>query len=585
MSHQTVGGKIMYFVKQNKLFLLLCLLILPSFINLVQPGLYSMHDDIQAFRFQQMDKCFQDLQIPCRWIPDMGYQYGYPQFNFYPPSPYYVGTLIAQLGVQFIDVTKIMFGLGFVVGGLGMYLFMKSWLGKWPAFVAAVLYTYAPYKAANVYVRGAMSEYWAMSFYPFIFWSIYQFIKTRQKKYGVFLSLSVGGLIMTHNLMPLIFLPLAAMWGLIWLILEKRIKLIGWLLAFGVLGITLAGFFIFPVIVERPYVHLETIIGGYFDYRMHFASLYQLFVSNYWGYGSSVWGPWDGMSLSTGQIHALFALVAVVLALVQFKKHPKVSVVTLMLFGLALFVLFMIHQKSSFIWDKLPFLAYLQFPWRFLSDSVFLLSVLGGIAIFYAEDVRLKIFGKIKAEYILGIIVIVGVMVLHMPFFQGHDWKKISDQEKFSGTSWNKQLTISIFDYLPIFAELPPIHPAPASPEVLEGRAEVKNWYKGSDWQHGWISSDSESLIRLPLFDFPGMTVTTKTDDGNLKKVDHWNNDCRGQEFCLGLITFKLPSGNNEVNVHLDNTWARTVGNISTLVSVLILGLAGISIWRNKSDV
>jgi hypothetical protein len=542
-----------------------------------------MHDDIQAFRFQQMDKCFKDFQIPCRWIPDMGYQYGYPQFNFYPPSPYYIGTLIHQFGVQFIDVTKIMFGAGFIVGGFGMYLFMRAWLGKWPAFVAAILYTYAPYKAANVYVRGAMSEYWAMSWYPFIFWSIYQFIKTKQKKYGLFLAISVGGLIVTHNLMPLIFLPLAGIWGLMWLILEKRIKLIGWLIGYGVLGIMLAGFFIFPVIVERQYVHLETIIGGYFDYRMHFASLYQLFVSNYWGYGSSVWGPWDGMSLSTGPIQALFGLLALYFAIFRFKKHPKLSIITLVLFGLTLFVLFMIHQKSSFIWDKLPFLAYLQFPWRFLSDSAFLLSLLAGVAIFYAEDIKYKLFGKVKSEYILGVIGIVGVMALHLSFFQGHDWKKITDEEKFSGTSWNKQLTISIFDYLPIYAELPPIQAAPAKPEILEGKVDIGDWYKGSDWQHGRINVEEDSLIRLPLFDFPGMTVKVAQNDDLGKVVEpyqvieHWNNDCRGQEFCLGLITFKLPTGRYSVDVHLDNTPVRIIGNISTIVAILI---CSILVWK-----
>jgi hypothetical protein len=578
-------NNMMKFFKSHKLFLLLCLLIVPSFINLIRPGLYSMHDDIQAFRFQQMDKCFKDFQIPCRWIPDMGYQYGYPQFNFYPPSPYYVGTIIHQFGVQFIDVTKIMFGAGFIVGGLGMYLFMKDWLGKWPGFFSAILYTYAPYKATNVYVRGAMSEYWAMSFYPFIFWSIYQFIKTKEKKYGLFLALSVGGLIMTHNLMPLIFLPLAAIWGILWVILEKRFKLLGWLIGYGILGIMLAGFFIFPVIVERPYVHLETIIGGYFDYRMHYADLNQLFISNYWGYGSSVWGPWDGLSLSTGQVHTLFGLVAFVLALSQIKKHRKISIVTIIFSGLTLFVLFMIHQKSSFIWDKLPFLAYLQFPWRFLSDSVFLLSMLGGVAIFFAEDVKLKLFGKLKAEYILGVIGIIGVLALHITFFQGHDWKNITDVEKFSGISWKKQLTISIFDYLPIYAKLPPIQAAPVKPEILEGQADIPLWDKGSDWQHGQVNVSNEAIVRLPLFDFPGMNVTVKLGQTKFVSIDHWNDDCRGQEFCLGLITFKLPPGNYEVNVHLDNTLIRTVGNISTFLAIICISYLGWIEYRKRKYV
>lgn len=537
-----------------------------------------MHDDIQAFRMMQMNKCFQDYQIPCRWIPDMGYQYGYPQFNFYPPAPYYMGQIFRLVGFQYIDVTKIMFGLGFVVGGLGMYLFMKTWLGKWPAVVAAVLYTYAPYKAANVYVRGAMSEYWAMSFYPFIFWSIYQFIQTKQKKYGFFLTLSVGGLIMTHNLMPLIFLPVAAFWGLMWLVLEKRIKLIGWLTGFGVLGIMLAGFFIFPVIAERQYVHLETIIGGYFDYRMHFADLNQLFISNYWGYGSSVWGPWDGMSLSTGQLHFLMALVAVFFAVIQFRKHVKLSIVTLGLFGLTMGVLFMVHQQSSFVWAQLPFLAYLQFPWRFLSDSVFLLSLLAGVAVFYIQDIKLKLFKKLHSEYILGVIIIIGVFALYLPFFQGHDWVRISDSEKFSGKSWDKQLTISIFDYLPIYAKLPPIQKAPDKPEIMDGQAEILNWYKGSDWQNGQINVAETANFRTPLFDFPGMKVTAVNLDTSEKlKINHWHDDCRGQEFCLGLISFDLLPGRYQVNVHLENTPVRTIGNVSTLIALVIISVFG---WR-----
>ncbi len=544
-----------------------------------------MHDDIQAFRMLEMNKCFQDFQIPCRWIPDMGYQYGYPQFNFYPPSPYYLGQIFHLLGFQFIDVTKIMFGLGFVVGAFGMYLFIKTWLGKWPAVVAAVLYTYAPYKAANVYVRGAMSEYWAMSFYPFIFWSIYQFIKTRQKKYGLFLALSVGGLIMTHNLMPLIFLPLAGIWGLMWLILEKRLKLLGWLFGYGVLGILLAGFFIFPVIVERPFVHLETIIGGYFDYRMHFADLNQLFVSNYWGYGSSVWGPWDGMSLSTGQIHFIMALVAAFLALVQFRKHTKIAIVTLVLFTVTIFVLFMIHQKSSFIWAQLPFLAYLQFPWRFLSDSVFMLSLLSGVAVFFVQDIKLKLFKLIHAEYVLGIIVIAGVLILYGSFFKGHDWVRIDDTQKFSGKSWDKQLTISIFDYLPIYAKLPPIQKAPDKPEIMDGKAEILSWYKGSDWQNGQIRVSENANFRLPLFDFPGMAVTaTNLETSEKMKIAHWHDDCRGQEFCLGLISFDLPVGNYQINVHLDNTPVRTVGNISTLVALVIISLLGWNEFKRRKD-
>ncbi|MGB6881820.1 MAG: hypothetical protein WBD86_00765, partial [Microgenomates group bacterium] len=52
-----------------------------------QSGYFNMHDDLQMMRQLEMEKCFKDFQIPCRWVPDMGYGFGFPLFNFYPPLP------------------------------------------------------------------------------------------------------------------------------------------------------------------------------------------------------------------------------------------------------------------------------------------------------------------------------------------------------------------------------------------------------------------------------------------------------------------------------------------------------------------
>ena len=92
--------------------ILVVLLTIPTFFSLLRPGFFPMQDDLQAFRIEQMGKCFSDLQIPCYWIPDMGYQYGYPQFLFYSPSVYYVGAFIHLFGIQIIDVVKFFFCLG-----------------------------------------------------------------------------------------------------------------------------------------------------------------------------------------------------------------------------------------------------------------------------------------------------------------------------------------------------------------------------------------------------------------------------------------------------------------------------------------
>ena len=157
--------------------LILIILVIPSFVSLVRPGFFSMHDDLQAFRIHQMHECFKDLQIPCRWVPDMGYQYGYPQYNYYPPSVYYLGEVFHLIGFQFIDSAKIIFALGFLISALTMYLFLRDYLSKWSAIIGALVYTYIPYKAVNVYVRGALNEFWTLAFSPILFWSSWKIIK------------------------------------------------------------------------------------------------------------------------------------------------------------------------------------------------------------------------------------------------------------------------------------------------------------------------------------------------------------------------------------------------------------------------
>ncbi|MCL5785030.1 MAG: hypothetical protein M1142_06800 [Patescibacteria group bacterium] len=549
------------FFKKVYIWPLLIILTVPTFYSLVRSGYFPIQDNMQAFRIEQMDKCLQDGQIPCRWVPDMGYQYGYPQFEFYSPSVYYLGNLFHFAGFQFIDSIKILFILGFVTGTLTMFIFIRTLFGDWPALVGAVLYTYVPFKAVDVYVRGAMSEFWALAIFPLVFWSSYQLIKTEKVRYLVWLALSAGALLLTHNLMSLIFLPLVAIWSLAWVYLEKDWKVLPKLITGGILGAGLAAFFILPLIFERQYVHIETMLGGYFDYRQHFVTFGQLFFSNYWGYGSSVLGPNDDLSLSTGIVQWIAGVIALFVAILSFKRFQKVAMITFILVLVDISVLFLTHQKSSFIWERIPFLAWLQFPWRLLADSIFLLSFLGGLAVFLTE----KLKGR-KFSTALGIILIIGVFVLYGSFFRPLKWFNFSDQQQFSGDFWEKQLTSSIFDYLPVYAKLPPNNKAPAYPEVLKGKVDFQNYKKGSDFQIGGVHVTQDALIRLPLFDFPGMTVTI---DG--KVVDHNHNNCSEEEYCLGLISFNVPTGNHIIKASLENTPIRTVGNILTIVSFLVL--------------
>lgn len=537
------------------------LLTIPLFLSLIRPGFFPMQDDLQAFRIFEMGKCFSDFQFPCRWIPDMGYQYGYPQFNFYPPSIYYLGAFLHLIGIQVIDTVKILFILGFLLSSGTMYLLLKELFGKYPAVIGAVLYSIVPYKATEVYVRGSLSEFFSFVFFPLIFWAGLKIVNEGKWKYVGFLALSIGLLLTTHNLMSFIFLPIFGIWALSLVILNKKIKRFPKIILGSILGLGLAAFFTLPVIFENQYVHIETLTGGYFDWRQHFVTFNQLFFSNNFGYGSSFLGPVDDLSLSVGIIHWILGLTALIFALVNFKKEKKLSSLILILGAVTLFVIFLMHQRSTFLWEIIPGFKLLQFPWRFLSDSTFLLSILGAYSIYIICKIKEK-WGKG-----VGVGVIAGLFILHGLFFQPREWIDISDQEKFSGESWEKQLTISIFDYLPIYSKLPPNKKAPELPDTLDGEVEFLSYKKGSNFQVGEVEVKEAATLRLPLFDFPGMEVKV---DG--QKIVHWHDDCRGQEYCLGLITFSVLQGKHTIEAKLKDTQIRQTGNMISLVSVFLVG-------------
>lgn len=552
----------------------LFVLTLPTFYQLLRPGFFFMQDDLQAFRILEMSKCFKDLQIPCRWVPDGGYGFGYPQFLYYPPFVYYLGAFFHLLGLQIIDSVKLLFILGYVLSTVLMFIFLKTFLkANLAAFLGAMLYTYVPYKALEVYVRGALSELWSLVFYPLIFLAIFQLITRKSLIYMVLLSLSLGGLLITHNLMAMIFAPPALIWCVSLLALEKQWKVSLKIISSGLLGLGLAAFYTLPVLFERQYAHLETLLGGYFDFRQHFVNLERLFISNHWGYGSSGLGQDNDLTLSTGQIHWMLGLIALTLSIILFKKYKRLATLTIILSLTEVLVLFLIHQRSIFIWEALPVLIWLQFPWRFLTVSIFLLSFLGSITAFYILKVNEK-YAKIFV-----IITLLGISILHGQFFQPKNWLTITDQDKFSAALWQKQLTISIFDYLPTFAKLPPNHEAPKVPEILAGQAEFFSYQKGTNYQYGEVDVKEDAILRLPLFDFPGMEVSI---DG--QKIAHVNNDCRGEEYCFGLIAFPVTVGKHFIKAQLRNTPIRVVGDTITLGSFLILILLIFKIYGFRKN-
>src|SRR3989344_7898851 len=254
------------FISLNREFIIGFILTISLFWPLFSAPFFTHHDDVQVIRLFEMDKCFKDGQIPCRWVPDLGGVYGYPMFNYYAPLPYYFGEIFYFLSGSLLFSVKVMFATSFLGAFVFMYLLAKKFFGKLGGSLSAIFYALAPYHAVDFYVRGAMGEMWGFMFFPIIFWAIIRLKEKINILNLLLFAISIAGLITTHNLSAMIFLPLVLIFITLLVLNSKDYKFLWFSIGSLILGILISSFYLLPVIVEKNLVHVDTTISGYFSY-------------------------------------------------------------------------------------------------------------------------------------------------------------------------------------------------------------------------------------------------------------------------------------------------------------------------------
>jgi len=534
--------------KNEKLPLLLVLLIsLIAVINLIKPGFYSMYDDMQVIRLQQMDMCIKDGQVPCRWVPDLGYGYGYPLFQYYAPLPYYTMEAFHLVGFSYIDSVKIGFGLSVFLSAIFMYFLSRQFFNKISSLFATTLYVLLPFRAADLYVRGGMGQLWGMVALPLFLLGFELLIRKRSNRQIAFFAITTAIFFLSHNLTVFMSIPLLSAWFLVRVVIEKnkQLEVVKSVVVGFVVGLLAVSFFIIPLIVERNQVYLETLTQGYFNYLAHFINLKQIFVSINWGYGPTIFGPGDNVFLGLGPIHFLFAALGFLAVFLKTKKQTKKLAITL--FIILMGSLFLTHERSSFIWNFIPQLSYIQFPWRFVLIAGFCASFLGAL---WLDTINKKV------SPILYIVSLIAILAFYGSFFTPKDWFYITDKQKLSGENYQRQITASIYDYLPKSALENPESQAPATVFSGEGEIIINGFEKGTNWYKASLQVLSESAqIVFPSYDFPGWKVWANDDE--IKKERYSK---------LGLVGARLQKGNYNMTAKLVNSPSRIAGNFLSVV-------------------
>ncbi len=539
-------------MKRAIIFILLTCVCYLSIRPLLALGFFSMHDDTQVARVITMQRALAQGQVPVRWVADLGYGYGYPLYNFYGPLPYYVGGLLHTSGLSALVATKLMFILGVVGLGISTFALVAAFAGIPAGIVSATLAQLAPYHAVQIYVRGAVGEFWATACIPLILLGFLWCADAKTAKKGIGIGIvGLVGTILSHTLSgyivmlaSIVFVAVYALWCIVIKKYIDRRRFISYLTMI-IMSLGLSAFFWLPAFGEMQYTSVAGQIGPTADFRNHFVCLSQLWDSS-WGFGGSIPGCIDGLSFKLGKIHILLAILGIVAWSRSKKGHTHVLSWTSMVIVCA--AIFLLSRQSVWLWQHIPDFAYIQYPWRFLSYAGIGLAILGGLVVARKET---------AGVWIVTLVLVTAIVGYNTKLFVPQTTYQKSDTDFETANELRFRASKVSDEYLPKEIIRPTSEEGIvfATIEASTGATISKVVDTAINAQYT-ISASAPVTIRINRAYFPGWQYWI-----NSKRVD--------PSIRNGLPELILPKGTSTVTMHFANTPIRTVANGISLLSLI----------------
>ena len=539
---------------------------------------------LHLYRVAALEQALAGGDIFPRWLPDLGYGYGFPLFNYYAPFSYYVALPFRWLGMGLPTAVTLSYALALGVMALGAYHLGRELGGERGGITAVLALLYAPYTLINLHHRAALAELWGLAWLVVALWLV-QHTAAHPRRWP-WLTLAYSALLLSHNITALIGTPVLIVYGFVSrsasqqvslsasqqvsLSASQQVSLSGSQRVTAkaattnqsaipnrqsaipnrqsaipnrqsaipnrqssirnpqspiplLLGLLLTTFFWLPALGETGYVQIGRVAdGANFSYVNHFLDWRELLAGPTTADPLLV-NPSLPRALGWGHL-ALLAYAALTLLWVRPRFTIRLSPVTFFVLLLPL-SLFMALPASQWLWDTLPLLPYVQFPWRFLGlAAVALAALLASLGA-----------GTRTAPTGYGWILLPLAALPYLFPSPPPPLPPTADRAALIAfevdTGWLG--TTSAGDYLPtVVAVLPPPNPAPALSRHRQGDQLIFGQFYFPGWQL-WVDGQPHPLEA---------------------SVPH------------GLLQTTLPSGEHTLELRFGNTPLRTAANGVSLV-------------------
>lgn len=525
------------------LFMLIILSLVPL-LDLWKTGLPITHDGPDhVARIANFYQSISEGNLVPRWAGNLNWGYGHPILMFLYPLPSYIASLFHSIGFSFVDSTKLVFAVSYIVSILAMYLFASTVWGTASGIIAAALYGFAPYRFVDMYVRGAIGEHVAFVFPPLILWGMVTMAKNTGRFSGIVISYGLAAFLLSHNAVSLMVLPIIALYAVYLLFFEvkDRTRFLLHITYYVSLGFILSAFFWIPAFFEGKYTLRDIVTKG--DSFTRFVP-WQWFFYSPWNYG--------GGNEFTKQV-GIGNWLAVLVSFIVFFRTMETKRRWLIGGLLVVFItsLFLMVSQSHSIWKTVTLLQKFQFPWRFLAVSVFSTSLLGGIVLsnFSQKYTRATIF-----------IVIILIFISTQQMWRAKAYDMRPD-DYYSGI-YNG--TTDTGESSPIWSVRFMEERPRAYHEVVEGQAAIVPVIRSTTRHEFAVTALTDVRVVDNTLYFPGWSVTV-----NDQKIPVEFQD----PIYRGLMTFRIPAGGHRIVVSFGETKLRKVANILSISGIVVFVL------------
>lgn len=455
------------------------------------------------------------------------------------------------------------------------WLWLQRRFSEPAALTGAVLFNFAPYRIVNIFVRGAIPEFFASLFVPVLLLGLDELWagsstqpRRGQVRRGILLTAAaVAGLALTHPMMLLITGVVVGPVGLnqMWCWWRQQPQLAELLqrsvlsVAAATLGLLLASYYLVPLTLELKYFQYGG--GNHFRPENAYFNLSSYFVDTWQYFNPSHPGP-RSETLSLGSLESIVIIITVVIWIVSLAASKKLNqrwpvlkqahqlTPWMVVIGLALFLML---PPGQWLYQHITLLSNIQYPWRNLAAAIWVAPFFTAWLLHQLPQPHLRWRAAIG---LIGLIAL-----LRAPQLYGKNFLLYStDHYHFITANLHTNNLNTL--WMGTSSEYPT---KTQQSTVIEGSGQLQVMELKNASRRYQFSGDSPSRIIDYTFYFPGWRVLV---DGQEIEIQWQDPNYRG------VITYWVPAGDHQIEVRFGLTKIRVAGVMLTggaLVSMMLL--------------